>query len=81
MTQINDCKNYDENEESCTKHCDAKHCIAYMPKEKKYNIERVINKISELLIQADRKSAELMIGDFKQYFDEEFSPKMWEIIG
>lgn len=41
----------------------------------------LLNKISELMIQADRKSQELLIGDFKQYFDEEFSPAMWEIIG
>ena len=44
-------------------------------------IDNLINKISELMIQADQKSEELMIGDFKQYFDEEFSPAMWEIIG
>lgn len=44
-------------------------------------IDNLINKISELMIQADQKSEELMIGDFKQYFDEDFSPAMWEIIG
>jgi len=45
------------------------------------NRNNKFNKISELMIQADKKSEELLIGDFKQYFDEEFSPAMWELIG
>lgn len=43
-------------------------------------MEELLNKISKLLIQADSKSEELMIGDFKQYYDEEFSPAMWELL-
>ena len=40
----------------------------------------ILDKISELLIRADQKSEELLLGDFKQYYDEEFSPDMWELL-
>ena len=45
-----------------------------------YAYEQLRQKLRELITQADSKSQELMLGDFKQYFDEEFSPAIWEIM-
>lgn len=43
-------------------------------------LEHKLENIKELLYEAQSKSEELMIGDFKQYFDEEFIDKIFKII-
>ena len=43
-------------------------------------LEHKLENIKELLYKAQSKSEELMVGDFKQYFDEEFIEKIFKII-
>ncbi len=49
-----------------------------MPKIK--DKDRLLNKLSELMVDADIKSQQLDFSHFKQYFDEVFSPRFWEIV-
>lgn len=46
----------------------------------KSNLEYKLADIKEILYEAQSKSENLMIGDFKQYFDEEFIEKIYTII-
>ena len=39
-----------------------------------------LEQLKELYLEGISKSQELMIGDFKQYFDEDFTEKMAEIL-
>jgi hypothetical protein len=39
-----------------------------------------LEQLKELYLEGISKSEELMIGDFKQYFDEDFTEKMAEIL-
>lgn len=42
--------------------------------------EKLRKNLAKLMKEADSKSEELDFSDFKQYFDEGFSPAVWEIM-
>ena len=49
-----------------------------MPKVKNYDV--FLDRLSALMIRADNESQRLNFCEFKQFFDEEFSPKVWDLL-
>ena len=55
-------------------------CEFYETEKRKIQALEKIEKLKDLYQEAVSKSEELMPGDFKQYFDEDFTDKMAEIL-
>lgn len=42
--------------------------------------EQLRRNVSNLLVEAQSKSEQLSFSEFKQYFDEDFIPNIWEMM-